>query len=96
MLENLGAKLKSARNNAGLSRQQVADLVGVSSSIIGLYETGERLPSVTNLVKLATQYKVSVDYLLDIATSKDIISLDGLSPDQVQALKLTTECFRKC
>ena len=93
MLENLGAKLKSARNNAGLSRQQ--DLVGVSSSIIGLYETGERLPSVTNLVKLATQYKVSVDYLLDIATSKDIISLDGLSPDQVQALKLTTECFRK-
>ena len=27
MLENLGAKLKSARNNAGLSRQQVADLV---------------------------------------------------------------------
>ena len=42
MLENLGAKLKSARNNAGLSRQQVADLVGVSSSIIGLYETGER------------------------------------------------------
>lgn len=49
----------------------------------------------TNLVKLATQYKVSVDYLLDIATSKDIISLDGLSPDQVQALKLTIECFRK-
>ena len=94
MLENLGAKLKSARNNAGLSRQQVADLVGVSSSIIGLYETGERLPSVTNLVKLATQYKVSVDYLLDIASSKDI-SLDGLSQDQVQALKLTIECFRK-
>ena len=88
MLENLGAKLKSARNNAGLSRQQVADLVGVSSSIIGLYETGERLPSVTNLVKLATQYKVSVDYLLDIATSKDIISLDGLSPDQIQGISL--------
>ena len=95
MLENLGDKLKSARNNAGLSRQQVADLVGVSSSIIGLYETGERLPSVTNLVKLATRYKVSADYLLDLEVNNDSVSLDGLSPDQVQALKLTIECFRK-
>lgn len=95
MLENLGAKLKSARNNAGLSRQQVADLVGVSSSIIGLYETGERLPSVTNLVKLATRYKVSADYLLDLEVNKNSVSLDGLSQDQVQALKLTIECFRK-
>ena len=95
MLENLGDKLKSARNNAGLSRQQVADLVGVSSSIIGLYETGERLPSVTNLVKLATRYKVSADYLLDLEINKASVSLDGLSQDQVQALKLTIECFRK-
>ena len=95
MLENLGDKLKSARNNAGLSRHQVADLVGVSSSIIGLYETGERLPSVTNLVKLATRYKVSADYLLDLEVNKNSVSLDGLSQDQVQALKLTIECFRK-
>ena len=53
MFENFGKKLKSARINCGLSRKQVADLIGISSTIIGHYETGERMPSLTILVKLA-------------------------------------------
>lgn len=95
MLENLGAKLKTARVNKGLSRKQVSELIGVSVSVIGLYESGERIPSVPILMKLATQYQVSVDYLLDIEhPSDDTLSLDGLNSKQIQALKLTADCFR--
>lgn len=96
MFENFGKKLKSARINCGLSRKQVAELIGISSAIIGHYETGERMPSLTILVKLAAQYNVSIDYLLDnTATSNNnFLCLDGLSAKQIQVLKQTAECFR--
>lgn len=95
MFENLGHKLKTTRLNCNLSRKQIAELVGVSASMIGLYENGDRLPSLPVIVKLAAQYKVSVDYLLDCDTkSKDTLSLDGLTNDQIEALRLTIDCFR--
>lgn len=95
MLGNLGSKLKTLRVNNQLSRKQVAELTGVSVSMIGLYESGERLPSLQMIVKLAAQYKVSTDYLLDCNTgSTDSLSLDGLTDKQIKALKLTADCFR--
>ena len=50
MLVNLGNKLKSARMNNTLSIKQVAELVGFTASIIGHYETGERVPSLPVLL----------------------------------------------
>lgn len=95
MLENLGDKLKTLRVNNQLTRKQIAELIGVSVSTIGLYESNERLPSIPVLVKLASQYKTSVDYLLNIDTSnKSVLSLDGLTDKQIKALKMTAECFR--
>lgn len=95
MLKNLGYKLKTLRVRNQLSRKQVAELVGVSVSTIGLYESNERLPSLPVLVKLACQYKTSVDYLLNIDTSdKNSLSLDGLTDKQIKVLKMTAECFR--
>lgn len=95
MFENLGDKLKILRIQHHFSRKQVSELIGISTSMVGLYESGERLPSLHILVKLATQYKVSVDYLLDTDTSaKETLSLEGLTPNQVKALKMTVDCFR--
>lgn len=97
MFENLGYKLKTLCVGHQLSRKQVADLVGISVSTIGLYESGEILPSLPVLIKLATLYKSSVDYLLDIDTNnKDSLSLEVLTENQTKALKLTADCFRNC
>ena len=94
MLQNLGDKLKSARVNNNLSRNQVAELIGVSVSMIGHYETGERVPSVEILLKLASRYKVSIDYLHGNNTNSNSLSLDGLTYKQIQAVKQIVECFR--
>lgn len=95
MLGNLGDRLKNARLNRGLSRKQIAELTGVTVTTIGMCENGERLPSLHMIVKLATHYKVSVDYLLGCGTgTTDTLSLEGLTDKQVRALKLTVECFR--
>lgn len=95
MFEDLRNKLKTLRVNNKLSRKQIAELIGIAVSMIGLYESGERLLSLHMIVKLAAQYKVSVDYLLDCSiSSTDTLSLDGLTDKQIKALKMTAECFR--
>lgn len=95
MINRLGEKLKSARVSRNLTRKQVAELVGVTASVIGHYETGERIPSVPILVKLATHYKVSLDYLLDhTIINSNTLSLDGLTDKQISVLKQTADCFR--
>ncbi len=95
MFKNLGSKLKTLRVKNQLSRKQIAELIDVSVSMIGLYESGERLPSLPVLVKLATHYKISIDYLLDhdVATN-NTLSLEGLSDNEIKVLKMTAECFR--
>lgn len=95
MIQDLHKRLYAARINSNLSRKQVSSLLDVSESLIGLYETANRQPSLENLMKLASIYKVSTDYLLGCQPSKqDSISLYGLNDKQIQALTLTVKCFR--
>lgn len=96
MIKGLDKRLQTCRLNCEFSRQQVAQLIGISESMIGLYETGARQPSLSNLIKLASLYKVTTDYLLGCENdNKESISLFGLTPQQIQALTLTLKCFRK-
>ncbi len=95
MIEGLDKRLQNSRLNAGLSRSQIASLLDVSDSLIGLYETGVRQPSLATLIKLSSIYKVSTDYLLGCENiSNNHISTEGLSTQQIKALKMTIECFR--
>lgn len=95
MICNLGNKLKSARIQNNLSRKVIAQRIGVSVSMVGLYESNVRQPSLPILIKFAAIYKVSVDYLLGTETNKqNVLYLDGLTSKQIEALKMTAECFR--
>ena len=55
--------LKSARYNVGMSRQEVADAVGVSYSTIKNWELGVSFPKQPQIEKLCTIYKVPYDGL---------------------------------
>lgn len=96
MISKLGERLYSARMNCNLTRKQAAKLLRVSESLIGLYENGNRQPSLDTLIKLASLYKVSTDYLLGCEPNKyATINLSGLSDSQIQAITLTVNCFRE-
>lgn len=56
--------LKQLREARGLSRQELADMAGISSAAIGYYETGKREPQASTLVSIAAALHVSVDDLL--------------------------------
>lgn len=65
--------LKNLREEKGLSRQQVADMLGVSKRTIESYEYGNREPNIEMICKFADFYEVSVDYLFGRTCSAESI-----------------------
>lgn len=57
-------KLQALREKQRLSRHTLSELCGLSRNVIGMYERGEKAPSVDALVSLSDYFGVSVDYLL--------------------------------
>ncbi len=69
---NFGNRLKELRTKAGLTQQKLGELLGVSKSVVSYYELQERTPSPEVLVKLASIFHVSADYLLGIDKTESI------------------------
>lgn len=61
---SLAQKLKQLRLQAGLTQEQLAARIGVSSRTIKHWEHGTRMPSAVYLLALADCFHVSVDWLL--------------------------------
>lgn len=61
---NLADRLKTLREKRGLSREQLAERLGLSYHAIAKYETGKRSPDQDTILKIADYFNVSVDYLL--------------------------------
>lgn len=57
-------RLRTLRNNFGLSQQKLADKVGtVSKSSINMYERGDREPGLETMEAFADFFNVDIDYL---------------------------------
>lgn len=88
-----GEKLKEARNEAGLSQEQLAEKMCVSRSAIAKWETDKGMPDINNLKNIARLLDVSIDYILDedekisFNETKEAINLDEY--------KVTGKCRNK-
>lgn len=96
MIKDLPMKLKELRVANNLSQKEVAHKIDVSPSIISGYETGERTPSLENLLALSYLYKCSTDYLLgkENTTPKVTLDTDGLNTEQIHALLTLIKTIR--
>ena len=61
---SLGEKIKACRQNAGMSQEKVAELVGVSRQAVTKWEVNQSAPNTENLFKLAEIFGTTVDLLL--------------------------------
>lgn len=61
----LHQKLREARENANLTQEALANLIGVKRAVISKYENGMIEPSVSQLKRIAAALNVSVTYLLE-------------------------------
>ena len=56
--------LKLLRTRAGISQQQLADIIGVSQQSINKYENHNIEPDISTLINLSNYFNTSVDYLV--------------------------------
>ena len=91
----LGNHLKELRVKAGLSQQQVADRTGLTKSMISYYELSDRTPSPEILVKLATLFHVSTDYLLGVEKKSKTLDVSDLTDEEIDVIQNMIDLLRK-
>jgi transcriptional regulator with XRE-family HTH domain len=67
-----GDRLKSLRNEKGITQQQMADHIKVSRPTIAGYETKGVQPDFEKLSTISSYFNVSVDYLLGLSDIREI------------------------
>lgn len=65
----LGQRLKQFRLNKGYTQSQLGHALGLSASAVGMYEQDRRIPDVRTALKYAEFFHVSLDKLLQPASS---------------------------
>lgn len=93
-LLDFGNKLKELRNQNKMTQQQLAVQIGVSKSVISYYELQERIPSPEILLKLASVFHVSTDYLLGVSNDK-VLDVSGLDEEDIAVLSSMVSLLRK-
>lgn len=65
-MKTQGQKIKELRTSLNMSQETLADELGISIKSIQRYETDKSKPDTYTLVKLATYFDVSADYILGL------------------------------
>lgn len=79
-------RLKELRQKYGLSQAQVAKMTSLTKVAISAYENGTREPSFDTLIRLASIFGVSTDYLLG-ATKDPTLDISGLAEDDAATVR---------
>lgn len=74
-------QLKKIREEKGLSRKDVAEKACIPYTTYVKYETGEREPVLSSLIKLADFYQISLDYLVGRAPQTNPFAMLDLQVD---------------
>ena len=63
-LKEIGLRIRQKRENLGLSREKLSEIVGLSPYYIGQIERGDRNMSLDTLIKISSSLNISVDFIL--------------------------------
>ena len=65
-------RLRELRNKSGLTQNEIANKLGVSGQTILNWENGIYEPKINQLIQLADLFNVSVDYLIERKSNRNI------------------------
>lgn len=92
-------RIKELRKSHKMNQAELAELIGVSTSAIGMYEQCRREPDMTTMLKIARCFNVSIGYLMgesEIPDSFDVASIaKGVAKNLMDqpALMFNAECY---
>lgn len=76
----LGDLIKAQRKQRNMTQEELARLIGVKRAVISKYETGDIIPSLEQIKKIANAFNTDVVYLLGMEEGQEKISPDTEPP----------------
>lgn len=86
---NCGEILKSLRENANMTQDDLAKALHISPSTVSSYEQDVRDPPSETLMNIADVFHVSVDYLLGREQKQCVLYITGLNEEDMKYLYVT-------
>ncbi len=78
-------RLTQALRDSGLSRRALSEIIGVHLNTVHAYASGQRFPRLSQLTLLAKALRVSLDWLLDLSGTAEMVS--ELRPRDLEILE---------
>ena len=83
-MTSIGRNIRHFRNLKNISQESLAEKTDLSTNYISMIERGEKVPSLTSLIRIANALDVTSDMLLcDVVTKsyavKNSVIMDGIS-----------------
>jgi transcriptional regulator with XRE-family HTH domain len=102
-MRTFGQTVKEARENKGLSREQLAEMIGLSTRHTQYIETRGQHPSVQKLYEIATLFNISLDqfFFPDTSESKTTqrrqldAMLDSMDEKDLSVVTATVRAMQK-
>ena len=86
MSNSIGNKIKNLRIQKKITQSELASVLGIAASTVGMYEQDRREPDLRTLIRLCEYFEISADELLGISKSATILPLpncaETLSPQE--------------
>ncbi len=87
-----GERIKVLREEKGLNQKQLAGILSVSTSSIGMYEKNLREPDDIVKIRMAKFFDCSIDYLLGLSNFKKnpniSFNIDNFSQEEINEIKV--------
>ncbi len=88
---SLGAKLRSIRDERGLSQRELAQRAGLSANAISLIERDENSPSVATLQSLASALHIKISYFFDNDETQQVLHVKAESRPSIASYGVRIE-----
>jgi transcriptional regulator with XRE-family HTH domain len=72
----LAEKIKYARRNAGLSQQELGEILRLSDKTISAYESARAIPPLPTLAAIAKATKIDVNFFFESKNNKNRLTVD--------------------
>ncbi len=91
-METIGYRIKKLRSYVGITRKDLSEKLGISDKTLSRYENDIYTPDVYALVRIATYFDVSADYLLGIGGLKSQMMENEIINDRKDLYKRYIDC----
>lgn len=90
MVETLGSRLRQLRESKHFKQEQIARLLNVNKTTVSYYENNIRQPSYSTLIRIASIFNVSTDYLLGCQRNL-VIDVSALNDSDLELVRNLVE-----